>query len=194
MSSALLTSRFTPAPDDPGDLATRVAGGDRGAFDELVRLYSIRVARLAHRLLGWEGDIDDVVQDVFVAALQNATKFKGNSSIWTWLTVITVNRCRSHHRHKKVIRRVMGILFQRRGEHANPADHISLGDENARQVRLAVAGLKPILREAVVLFYLEHKSIDEISRLVGASPAAVEVRLYRAREKLRSSLSSFEMG
>jgi RNA polymerase sigma factor (sigma-70 family) len=194
MSSAVLTTRLTAGPDDTGDLAARIARGETGVFDELVRLYSIRVARLAHRLLGWDGDVEDVVQDVFVAALQNAGRFKGDSSLWTWMTVITVNRCRSHHRRRKVIRRVMGILLARRMEQADPADSASLGDEISREVRTAVAALKPVFREAIVLFYLEHKSVAEISRLVRASPATVEVRLHRARKKLRSSLKAFTTG
>jgi RNA polymerase sigma-70 factor (ECF subfamily) len=190
MTMAIFTSRFQPPGNDLPDLAARVARGENGSFEEFVRLYQSRVARLAHRLLGW-GDMEDVVQDVFVIALQKVGGFKGECSLWTWLTVITINRCRSHHRHRRVVQKVMGLLIGRRVEEERSADRASLDDETAREVRLAVGRLKPIHREVVVLFYLEHQSIAAIAELLGTSVRAIEVRLHRARGKLRTALKRF---
>src|SRR4051812_2729487 len=83
------------AAADPDDaLAARFARGEPGTFEQLVALHQPRIARLAHRLLGWAGDGDDVVQDVFLTALRNARSFRGQSSLATWLATITLNRCR----------------------------------------------------------------------------------------------------
>ena len=64
-------------------------------------------------------------------------------------------------------------------------------DERARAVRDAIAGLPEDLREAVVLFEYEDRSHAEIGKIVGATPKAVETRLYRARQALKKSLARY---
>jgi RNA polymerase sigma-70 factor (ECF subfamily) len=174
---------------EPTGLAEQVARGDAGALELLIELYQARVARLAHRLLGWRGEVDDVVQDVFLAALRSGQRFRRDASIWTWLSAITLNCCRSRHRRQAVVDRVFRLI---RGSRASdPADATAMQDETAREVRSAVAGLPLNDREVIVLFYLEHRTVAQMSELLGASPNAIEVRLHRARRKLRDRLSQF---
>ena len=66
----------------------------------LVALHQQRVSRLVYRLLGWRGEVEDIVQDVFLAALKSHKNFREESSQWTWLAAITINRCRTHRRRK----------------------------------------------------------------------------------------------
>jgi len=192
MTVAALTTRPAIDREEPPELLARISRGEAGSFDELVRLFHVRVTSLAHRLLGWDGEIDDVVQDVFVTALQRAGSFRGHSSLWTWLTVITLNRCRTHRRRQKVIRKMIGFLSRKRPGESAAADGRAMADETASEVRAAVAALRPMYREMIVLFYLEHKSVGEIGELLGASANTVEVRLHRARAKLRMSLKSLK--
>src|SRR5947209_5770914 len=101
MTTAGTAEGFALTSSDTTTLERRFADGDAQAFEQVVALYQTRVARLASRLLGWRGDIndiDDVVQDVFLSALSKARSFRGESSLWTWLTIITLNRCRSQRR------------------------------------------------------------------------------------------------
>jgi RNA polymerase sigma-70 factor, ECF subfamily len=170
--------------DDPGgsDIAVRFVAGDAAAFERVVELNADRLSALVYRLLGYRGDVDDVVQDVFLAALEGRRKFRVESSLWTWLTAIAVNRCRSVWRR----RRLKSLLVH---ERAGPAaDEPAIADETTRQVRRAVAGLPMRLREVVVLHYLQEMPVDEIGVVLGISRPAIEVRLHRAREKLRRAL------
>jgi len=80
-----------------------IANGTTGAFERLVDRFQQPVARLAQRLLG--SDAEDVTQDVFVTMLQKAGRFRGECSIWTWLTRITLNQCRNRIRRRQVRRR-----------------------------------------------------------------------------------------
>ena len=175
---------------DDGDLARRIARAEPGAFEELVALYQPRVTRLAYRLLGWGGDVEDVVQDVFLAVLRKAGSFRGDASLWTWLTIITLNRCRTDRRRRLLRFRVHGLLSHGEPVEQAPADHRPIEDETAREVRSAVAALGAKDREVIVLFYLEQKTAPEISRLLCVSQNAVEVRLHRARGRLRLKLQS----
>jgi RNA polymerase sigma-70 factor (ECF subfamily) len=193
---ALLLTQSGPEIGEPGpetgqtgSLAAEVARGDPGALERLIALHQPRVARLAYRLLGWRGDVDDVVQDVFLAALRSGQGFRGHASLWTWLSTITINRCRSHHRRRAVASRVLRFAGKPGLEDA--ADRSTLADETAREVRAAVSRLRAKHREVVVLYYLESRTVAEMSEMLGVAPNAIEVRLHRARRCLRESLGAF---
>src|SRR5688500_12036613 len=102
----------------PPSLGERLARGDPGAFEQVVATCRPRVERLARRLLAWRGDVDDVVQDVFLVALEKARTFRREASLETWLTAITVNKCRSHRRGW--LRRM--TFLKRRGEEPQPVE------------------------------------------------------------------------
>ncbi len=182
-------TRAPPQADDRA-LARRLAQREEAAFDELVEQYQLRVARLAQRLLGWRENVDDVVQEVFVAALTGAKRFRGESGIWTWLARITINRCRTLQRRERV-RTAFWRLLARRGsplyDHRD-AQHAVIGDETAAQVRQAVHELPQNDREVIVLRYFEELTVEQISGVLSISRGATNTRLSRARAKLAAKL------
>ena len=184
-----------PAPDEVA-LARRFAAGDPAAFDEVVAMYQDRVTRLANRLIGWRDardahDVDDAVQDVFLAALTNARRCRGGpNGMWPWLATITVNTCRSVRRRAWVRLRFVRELLARPPAAAadEAATNVLETDERLRGVRDAVARLPARDCEVIVLHYLEGMRPADIAEVLGASPNAVEVRLHRARAKLKADL------
>jgi RNA polymerase sigma-70 factor (ECF subfamily) len=154
-------------------------------FDRLVAEHQQRVTRLVYRLLGWRGEVEDIVQDVFLAAFKRRETFRDESSQWTWLAAIAINRCRTYRRRK--------LLEFRWLKRARPNSAVERNpnlerDETAQRVRQAVAALPDRDREVIVLYYLEDWSVADISRATGISAGTIDVRLHRAREKLRKSL------
>jgi RNA polymerase sigma-70 factor (ECF subfamily) len=164
-------------------------------FDELVAEHRTRVARLCYRLLGWREDIEDVVQEVFLAALKGLPRFRGESAVSTWLTRIAVNACRSYLRKRLPWLR----LFAQR--HADPEpclDRSPEGElanrERFERVRAAIRGLPVKYREVIVLRYLEELPVSDIGEVLGLGKGAVEVRLNRARTWLREDLAEMLEG
>jgi RNA polymerase sigma-70 factor (ECF subfamily) len=158
------------------------------SFEQLVALHEPRVRRLAHRLLGWRGggDVDDVVQEVFLVLLNKLDCFRGESSLATWLTRVTINRCRTHQRTRWLrLRLHRPPHFSEAGP---PADQHAVRDEVNARVRSAVAALGARDREVIVLFYLEELPSSDIAALLGISSGAVDVRLHRARRRLKEKL------
>ena len=171
-------------------LVEQFSRGDKSAFDRIVEQYSADVGALANRLLGWPGDVEDVVQNIFLAAFLGLKKFRGRSSLRTWLFTITINECRNY-RYRQMLR---FSLFSRAGERlshssAPPADGTATKSETFEQVRRAVKALPAKYREPVVLKYLQQLGSDEIARILGISEAALHVRLSRARKKLKETLA-----
>jgi RNA polymerase sigma-70 factor (ECF subfamily) len=186
MDSSASTIPTCGLGDEP-ELIRRFVSGDRGAFEHIVSLYAPRAGALAFRLLGWRGDVDDIVQDVFLIALERSSRFRADSSLWTWLTSITLNRCRVNWRRRRI--RELGCRLLAGAVPTSPgADRRMIDDETSTQVRAAVAALRPRLREVIVLYYLEEMPTDQVAAAVGAPRGTVEVRLHRGRQQLRRTL------
>ena len=178
----------TAVVDEPGLLARAIAG-DRNAFNDLVTSHQHRTARLVQRLLGWPDDVEDVVQEVFVDVLRNLSRFDGRSSVSTWLTRVTINRCRTHQRRQWLQRAVLQRFRQRLPIKTSPNPHDALAaQETVQEVRTAIRGLKPRDREILVLRYLEELPVEEIAKTLDLSRGAVDVRLTRARARLENVL------
>jgi len=164
--------------------------GDDSAFDRIVEEYSVDIAVLANRLLGWPGDVEDVVQDIFLAAFLGLKKFRCECSLKTWLFIITINKCRSH-RYKRMLR--LRFFSRAAGKIApvspHPSDRTPIDNETFSRVRRAVTALPAKYREPVVLRYLQELSTDKISRILGISENALHVRLSRARKRLKQDLA-----
>ncbi|MHB1036502.1 MAG: RNA polymerase sigma factor [Pirellulales bacterium] len=171
-------------------LIASFVAGDTAAFDRIVALHQVRVARLAYRLLGWPDEVDDVVQEVFLAAFKGLRKFRGQSKLSTWLTTIAINKCRSHGR-KRLLRLNFLTRLLAAGENKPAAlpERPLMDREKLGRVRQAVQTLPARYREVVVLRYLEEMSIGEISEVLALSRNAVEVRLTRGRNRLKGLLA-----
>ena len=92
-----------PAATEDELLVRRFVDGDQSAFDHIISRYQQRITTLAYRLLGWSDEAEDVVQDVFLSAYKNLNSFQNRASLNSWLTAITVNKCRTWRR-KRLIR------------------------------------------------------------------------------------------
>ena len=172
-------------------LAEGLARGDDAAFEEVVAEHEKWVRGLAYRLMGWDGDAEDVVQEVFLAVLKGGKRFRGQSSVKTWLTTITVNKCRTYRRRQAVKSRVWDMLrlTTREGAAEGAAAAVVRGEEY-EQVQQAVGELAVRLREVVVLRYLQEMSIAEVAKVLGISVNAVNARLSRARGELKERLKN----
>jgi len=169
-------------------LIERFGRGDETAFDGIVQRHAADIAALANRLLGWPQDVDDIVQEVFVAAFKALKRFRGDCRLRTWLFTITVNKCRRFRRHPAPI--APDAPAPARHTPAC-ADQKLLDAETFARVRRAVQALPPKYREVIALRYLQGLETSEICELLGISVNVVQVRLNRARNRLREDLSQW---
>ena len=144
----------------------------------LIDSYGDRLLRSACLLCGDETEAQDLVQETFVQALKSAHRFRGDSSIYTWLHGILLNLCRRHFRKQKRLvfeeERVLKETVQ-----PSPGDELDR-DFCAKALAQAVRKLSPDHREVIVLRYYENLKIEEIARHIGASKGTVKSRLHYA--------------
>ena len=153
-----------------------------------------RLRRLVHRLLGWPkrgNEVDDVVQEVLLAAWRHRATFRGEAAWTTWLHRIAVRKVQHHQRAAAVRRRLFGWWTMEQPEviAAAPANPDAPGaDERIDATQQALQQLAHRDREVLVLRYLEQREIPQLAALLGCSRAAVDARLSRARLRLRAAL------
>ncbi len=170
-------------------LVERFRRGDDSAFERIVERHSAEVAALANRLLGWPGNVDDIVQDVFVAAFLGLKGFRGDCRLRTWLFTITVNQCRSQRWRRRF--RLRAVTMEDAQALTSPeqgGEKAAMDKETFARVRRAVQGLPRKYREVVVLRYLQGLDIQEACRLLGITANSLQVRLNRARKRLKEQL------
>ncbi len=173
--------------NDDESLVKKFNQGDESVFERIVRQYSAEVAVLANRLLGWPGEVEDVTQDVFLAAYLGLKKFRCQCSLKTWLFTITINKCRSY-RYKRILlrhKKVPGFCPRT----ASAADRRLTDRETVERISRAIRGLPARYREPIVLRYLQELSTAEICQILGVTENALGVRLTRARKRLREELA-----
>lgn len=181
-------SAMVEMPIEP-DLAVQFRRGEDSAFDKIVERHSAEVAALANRLLGWPGEVDDVVQEVFLSAFLGLRRFRGQCLLRTWLFAITVNKCRSWRlRRRRAFSARVNINPDDLSGLDRSSDRAAMDAETFARVRRAVQALPQKYREVVVLKYLQGLETQEACELLGLTVNAMQVRLNRARARLKEQL------
>lgn len=172
------------------ELISAASSGDEAAFRELVDLHSGAIASVVTAMLGPGDDADDVGQETFVRFFNALPKFRGDSSVRTYLTRIAVNVSIDVLSRRK--RRLNWVrIGETRGDAiltARDETHdLETTDLNAR-IRAIVDELDPAHRAVVIMRILEERSTRETSEILGVPEGTVMSRLKRAMTKLETRL------
>lgn len=159
-------------------------------LEQLVRDHLDEVACLAYRLLGWEDQSEDIVQDVFLTAAKKLKTVRQPDSTKAWLFTITVNKCRTYRYRQRLYWKYL-FKMNRTEKTSGPASDFAAEHEKNVIVRQAVKSLPLRYREAVVLKYLEQLPTEIVKQILGINENTLNLRLMRARDLLRKKLKSF---
>jgi RNA polymerase sigma-70 factor (ECF subfamily) len=186
-------------PDESFDeqsCVRRIAEGDEHAARELLRHYHSFVVRLVRSHLPRRMSEEDLTQMIFIKIFQNLDTYAGKVPLQHWISRIAVNTCLNELRSEK--RRPEWRLadFDEEASAAierlarTETDLATPDDERAAKDLLnrMLTQLSPEDRLLVTLLHLEERSIQEIHLLTGWSRAAIKVRAFRARAKMKKML------
>jgi len=172
--------------------------GDSEAFRALVERHSRAVYRLAHRMTGSPSDAEDVVQETFLKAYRQLSRFESRANFGTWLHRIAVNcsidliRSRPHREsaHDATDLEQIGAADATDAGRASP-ERLTLSAEVQGRINDAMSGLSAMERAAFMLRHFEGQSIEEISRALGLKANAAKHSIFRAVRKMRLALEPF---
>lgn len=192
---------MTSQPEnDPGEvtdeaLMEALQNGDDHALATLMHRWELGVKAFLLRLGVPAADVEDVAQEAFVRLYQKRGRYRVGAAFKPWLLTLAGNlgrnRLRWRFRRREDSIEAMDAAqpggFDPVDPAARPASDLAEKANLARDVRNAVNALPDNLRQAVLCVELEDLSYIEAGQVMGCSAKAVETRLYRARELLRST-------
>ncbi|MEP0841881.1 MAG: sigma-70 family RNA polymerase sigma factor [Phycisphaerae bacterium] len=154
---------------------------------ELYARWSDRIYRLLLRFTHNADDAADLLQETFVRVFQNLERFRGGSSLGTWIYRIAVNEARQHfrrrNRHDEILRQVVA-----------PPPEARTGDQEAAALRMdvmaAVAQLPEEERALILLRYFEDLDYARMAEVLEKPPGTIASGLNRARRLLVEILGS----
>jgi len=184
------------------DLVRRFNGGEESAFGDLMSRHKTRIFAAAMGLLHNHADAEEITQDTFIRAHRGLARFRGDSSVATWLHRIAVNLARNRYWY-----------FFRRRRHSTLSLDASLGEEGdstfsellsapdpdpsqessrnefTRAVESCMRKLEPSHRKILTMRTLLDQSYEQIASALGINVGTVKSRIARARERLRCRLA-----
>ena len=177
-------------------LIQRCAAGDEAACADLVNEHQRMVVQLAINLLGDRDEALDLSQEVFLRVFRTIHRFRGHSSLRTWIYRIAVNQARNRHRFWQRRHRADQVSLDEHmaahgdfssGGEGRP-DRVLAQKELAARLKRALNHLPFDQRTAIVLREIDGLSYEEIAYSLGVAVGTVKSRLTRARQALRLEL------
>ena len=181
-------------PDLP--LVQALQAGDDSALDTLIERHRGPLFRFVFRFLRDETAAGDVVQETFVRVYFKAGKFLPRSSAKTWVYAIALNLCRDHLRRLRRRRGEVSLdapatearpAFEPADPRPGPSEQAAQSDRFGR-LQAAIDRLPHKLKSALILCSIEGMPHQEAAEVLGTTPKTVELRIYRAKERMRGFL------
>ena len=172
---------------DETQLVAACLAGQREAFDLIVERHRRSVYLLCYRFVGNHEDASDLSQDVFVRAYKGLQRFRGQSSLGTWIYRIGVNVCLNRVSMKRPITEPIDARPHLDERAKDPAQELLKG-ERASQVRDAISQLPRKQRATVILRVYHELSHEEIAGILGSSVGAVKANFFHALGNLKRVL------
>lgn len=181
------------------ELVERIASGEKSAFELLMRRFNRKLYRTARSIVKDDVEAEDVLQDAYLLAYRNIGKFRGESSLSTWLVRIVVNEAIAHTRKTA---RTAEIIDFGAGQEEGDAHEAGMSEANTEQpdqiamriqirqlIEKKIDALPQAFRTVFVLRALEELTVEETAGCLNIPEATVRTRYFRAKGLLREALS-----
>ncbi|MCL2671793.1 MAG: sigma-70 family RNA polymerase sigma factor [Clostridiales bacterium] len=177
-------------------LVIAAQNGDMKSFEALFAIYYDKVYALARMIIRNGSDAEDILQETFVSAWRKLHTLQTPQTFSVWVQVIARNLC-----HMQLRKKNLAILLDAEQDMENfgaeeseemlPAVYAERADLRERLGRI-IDGLSEVQRQAIVLYYFNGLSVEEIADVMECSANTVKTRLYLARKAIRSEVEEEE--
>jgi RNA polymerase sigma-70 factor (ECF subfamily) len=184
-------------PSDDAELVRRALTRDDTAFRTIMERYNRRLYRIARGILRNDSEAEDVVQEAYVKAFTHLGGFRGDSSLATWLSRITMNEALGRLRRERPTVDLETFGAQRIEAQIIKFPQTVTSDDPERAmaqreilqlVERATDNLPEIFRIVFMTRVIEGMSTEDTANLLGLQPDTVKTRLHRARRLVRKEL------
>jgi len=172
-------------------LITLFQSGEEFVYQYLVERYRERVRNLIFSILNAPNLIDDLAQEVFIKAYEGLPRFRFDSSFYTWLYRITVNRCRDEMRKRK-LRKFFSLHAANTLTDRTFIERTSQQPHDYELSEWITKGLQNVpdkFRLPIILKDIDGRTYEEMAVIMQCEMGTVKSRLSRGRAMLREYLS-----
>lgn len=194
-----MSNNINNADIDDSRLINDLKNGNERAYRQLVGKYQAKLRNVAYGITLDVEESSDIIQNVFLKAYMGMDKFKGESSLYTWLRRITINESLNWVRKWKrrfkwqhqSLDQEDGSSLDLESDEAGPESVLS-NKQTAGVLEDGLDKLPEKARAVLVLKEVEGLSYEEIGDILGINKGTVSSRIFYAREKLRDYLKGIE--
>ncbi|MDR0875317.1 MAG: sigma-70 family RNA polymerase sigma factor [Clostridiales Family XIII bacterium] len=178
------------------DLVTAAICGDEAAFEQLCQKYSKSILYQAKRFISDPNEAEDAAQEAVIAIYRNISTLKDPNAFVSWMYRLTKFVCLNHVRNLESKRGRQAMVdiddYAETLEDERESDPAKLmvEDERIKTVRGIIEKLPPKQREAVILFYYEGLSYNEVAAAQGTTRSTVSTNIMKAKKKIARDLES----
>ena len=160
-------------------------------FETMVRDYEKLVYTVCFQVVHDPQTAEDLMQDTFLSAWSHAAQCPADA-VKPWLCRIALNKARDHLKSaysRRVCAAESPELYAPAGAAASGVETLCEAREDARRAAACISGMDEPYRSVCVLYFGQGAPVEQIASVLGRTPKTVHTQLYRARKKLRQSLS-----
>lgn len=169
------------------------------AIRAIIKRYNQRLYRLARAILRNDADAEEVLQEAYLRAFAAIGDFRGEATLATWLSRITINEALGRLRRQRRQARLNAAVVERQQASVIPFPLAASPDDPERtmgqrqllrMVEQASDNLPEVYRVVFIARVIEGLSVEETADALALRPATVKTRLHRARALIKQELES----
>jgi len=181
---------------DISQLINDALTGDQKAFSAIVKRYREQIFHFILKMVKDGAQAEDLTQETFIKAFRALASFNSQYAFSTWLYKIAANNCIDYFRKKKLattsidtpIQAKDGQLHRDFPDHQEGPESQLISKERTNEIKVAIDSLPEKYRQAIILRHSQDRSYEEIAKELDLPLGTVKVRIFRAREMLKSKL------
>ena len=149
-------------------------------FTKMVKEYRKTIYTVCYFYSKDTEEVNDLYQEILINLWKGFEKFRGESSLKTWIWRVSLNTCNNQERKKKSSVQTIPLSID--------IDLYNDDDVQSKQIQMLYDRINrlDVFDRAIILLWLENMSYQDIADVVGISLSNVTTRLFRIKEQLKS--------
>ncbi|MGO8701524.1 MAG: RNA polymerase sigma factor [Limisphaerales bacterium] len=163
--------------------------GEASAWEVLFKRYQMPLYTYVNELIHHEQASLDIVQESFISAARHIQRLREDQKFGSWLFGIAHQKCAHYWRKQRPETGPVKEGEEPRGEEADRPDEMLMRAEEEEKLMALLEKLPPQHRAALLLYFMEDFSIEDIAQITGTPTGTVKSRLHYAKGELREMLN-----